>query len=248
VRLDERLCFQLGGYGDTAVDEYYGGGPRVESFLRTYGSAHRSWYLNHPIETMPEAEWGYITHLNDDVKQLCAQQGYRLQRLCFSQPESLSGVVADIYQQWYRGHGVSTERLMVECFSQMAPWWAMHSGSIPYWMAFNTGVSLSSLTRYLDTHPAFEQIYLMLMSHGVEGIGHVPIEQWMKLLDNASQRGRLLANTPQYYPRDFASFLRLQGELESELAAHSIPLLPHLTLDEVMRFVNKSACNEVSIT
>lgn len=245
VRLDERLCFQLGGYGDTAVEEYYGGGARVEAFLRSYGSAHRSWSLHHPIDTMPEAEWGYITDVNNDIKQLCTQQGYRLKRLCFSQPESLSGMVADIYKQWYHRYGIPTGRLMVECFSQMSPWWALRSGSIPYWMAFNTGVSLSALKRYLDTCPGLEEMYLMLMSHGVEGIGHVPIEQWMTLLGNAAQSGRLLANTPRYYPRDFASFQRLRSALESELAAHTIPVLPPLMIDEVMRFVNKYSGGEV---
>ena len=64
----------------------------------------------------------------------------------------------------------------------MEPYWTVRSGSIPFWMVFNMEPSASSLERYLDDRDTFDDIAIMLFSHGVESVGLAPIERWRALL------------------------------------------------------------------
>jgi hypothetical protein len=117
-----------------------------------------------------EAEWGFEAALRDDVERLAGQQGWRVVRLIFEQPEDLSPVVADLYRQWHRERGVDERRLLVESFILMEPYWALRTGSVPFWMVFNKEPSAQALTRYLDRTEPFDEIAMMLFSHGV-GVG-----------------------------------------------------------------------------
>ncbi|MBB4917237.1 hypothetical protein FHS44_004345 [Streptosporangium saharense] len=56
----------------------------------------------------------------------------------FTEPEDLSPVVADLYRDWYQRRDPPADRLLAECFLFLEPWWTLRSGSVPYWMVFNT--------------------------------------------------------------------------------------------------------------
>lgn len=78
---------------------------------------------------------------------------------------------------------------MVESFIVMEPYWAVRTGSVPFWMVFNKQPSAEALEAYLEARDPFEEIYMMLFFHGVESIGLVPIERWRGILQRARKEG-----------------------------------------------------------
>ena len=72
--------------------------------------------------------------------------------------------------------------------------------------------SADALERYLQRSAAFDEIGIMLFSHGVESVGLAPIERWRSL-------GRLIGVDPRAYPRDFAVFVRYHYALREEFRA-----------------------------
>jgi len=150
TRVGERHVFQFGAVGGLEAAEYFAGGPRVAAFLERYGSTRRSWDPPEPDGEWPEAEWGFAAPLRADVLRFAGERGYRIRRLIFDDPEHLSPLVAELYRSRLRARGLPAERLLVESFALMAPRWALRSGSVPFWLTFNTEPSAACLERYLD--------------------------------------------------------------------------------------------------
>src|SRR4029450_13636290 len=95
-------------------------------------------------------------------------------RVVFEEPEDMSPLVADLYRWWYGALGLADNRLVVDSFILMEPYWTIRTGSVPFWMVFNTEPSLRALTSYLRDAPSFDEVRLTLFSHGVDSIGLVP--------------------------------------------------------------------------
>jgi hypothetical protein len=84
---------------------------------------------------------------------------------------------------------------------------------MPFWLVFCVDRSAEVLREFLDGEPAFDEIGLMLFSHGTEGVGVAPIEEWRRLLSRARHRGYFLGVDESRYPRDFATFIRFHRAL-----------------------------------
>jgi hypothetical protein len=122
----------------------------------------------------------------------------------------------------------------------MEPYWTVRSGSIPFWMVFNKEPSAQALEGFLRRHEPFEEIYLMLFSHGVNSIGLVPMERWLRSLKSAQQHGSFVGVDPQAYPQDFGVFVRYNPDLKQKISAR-YPMPAPLTLMELEQFVAQSA-------
>ncbi|HWK10864.1 MAG TPA: hypothetical protein VNR64_12475 [Vicinamibacterales bacterium] len=149
----------------------------------------------------------------------------------------MSPVVADLYRWWYGRQGVESDRLLVESFILLEPWWALRNRLVPFWMVFNTEPSLEAVNRYLDTAPPQSEIYLTLFSHGVDSVGLVPIDRWRSLFGRARRTGGFMGVDENAFPRDFAGFVRFHRALE-RLEPHYPPPAP-LTLNELDDFLNR---------
>lgn len=116
------------------------------------------------------------------------------------------------------------------------PTWCIRTGSVPFWMVFNTLPSAASLENYLRNSAAFKEIYLMLFSHGVDSVGLCPIERWRDLLALA-RRGDLVWVDENAYPRDFAVFVRYYFDMLSKIKSrYPAPAAVSLAmLHDVMR-------------
>jgi hypothetical protein len=125
---------------------------------------------------------------------------------------------------------------LVESFILLEPWWSLRTGSVPYWMTFNAEPSARRLEKYLLDSDPFDEIGLMLFSHGVESIGQTPIGRWQMLRDMARKRGVWLGIDPRAYPRDFGAFFRYQADLIKKIQARC-PLPSPLTQDHVESFL-----------
>ncbi|GAB2753926.1 hypothetical protein GCM10027174_31620 [Salinifilum aidingensis] len=223
TRVGPRHCFQFGALGGASESEYHEGGPRVADLLHRYGSARRGWTPPPPDERAPEAEWGFDPALLDDLGDLARTHGCAFRRLRFGEPEQLSPAVAELHRWWYRERGVPDNRLLAESFLLMEPWWALRTGSAPFWMAFNTESSHHALNSYLDAAGDYDEIRLMLFSHGTESIGLAGAEQWRRLVERARKVGTLAGGDLEAYPRDFASLVRAHHELSRVRHLHPAP-------------------------
>jgi len=165
-------------------------------------------YVAEPTTEMPEAEWGLAEPLAADVEAFAKRHGFRVARLAFDDPEHLSPLVAELHRGWLRERGIAANRLLVSSFIVMEPYWAMRTGSVPFWMTFNKEPSLESLRAYLDQAEPYDDIHLMLFAHGVESVGLPPIERWREQLRRARRHGAFAGVDEKLFPRDFAVFAR----------------------------------------
>ena len=235
VHVGDRHYFQSGAYGGPTADEYVHGSPRVAEFLKSYGSERKSFHSPEPDGNSPEAEWGFQPELRDDVLRLARDRGYKVKRLTFSDPGDLSPPVADLYRQWHRSRRLPANRLLVEQFAIQEPTWTLRTGSVPYWTAFPIHAAAEQLRAYLDGTEAFDEINLMLFSHGTVSIDLEPIEGWREILSRAKRKGQFIGVDPDEYPRDFATFIRYYPDLKKKIAAR-YPLPGPLTLRQVDEF------------
>jgi hypothetical protein len=238
TRLGERHVFQHGALGGATEEEFLKGSERVEKYLERYGSHVRRWDSPEPDGESPEAEWGFEPALREDIERFARRHGYEVKRLVFYEPEHLSPLVADLYRWWYGKRGLKANRLLVESFILLEPYWALRTGSVPFWMKFNMEPSLDCVEQYLDSRPPFDDIYVMLFMHGVEAVGLPPIERWRGVLERARRRGRFVGAREDLYPRDFGALARYHTEVRQIPARYPLP--GRLALREFYDFTARS--------
>ncbi len=225
TRVGERHVFQHGALGGATEEEFARGSARVANYLARYGSHRRRWDPPEPDGRSPEAEWGFEPALREDAERLAREKGYRLRRILFERPEDPSPLVADLYRRWYRERGLPGDRLLVESFIVMEPRLALRTGSAPFWAVFNMEPSASALERYLDSVEGdpYDDVRVMLFSHGVDSVGLVPIARWRSLAGRARRKAGFVGVDEKKFPRDYAVFARYHDELEKIPARYPLP-------------------------
>jgi hypothetical protein len=236
VKIADRHYFQPGAMGGAEPWEYVADSPRVAEYLERYGSDRRQWQHIEPTEEQPESEWGFAEAMRDDIAAFAAENGFRVRRLRFVEPEDLSPFVADLHRWWYARRSIAANRLISDSFILMDPWWTLRTGSVPWWAKFGTHPSADKLERYLDGTDPFDEIYIMLFSHGIEGVGQAPIDRWRRILERARRHGDFIGVAEQEFPRDFATLTRYYEDLPDTITARH-PLPGPLPLEEFDMFV-----------
>ncbi len=236
TQIGDRHIFQFGALGGANLNDFFEGNEQVAEYLKRYGSQRRRWEPPDPDGERPEAEWGFEATLRKDVERFARERGYRLRRIVFKEPEHLSPFVAELYRWWYQQRQIPTNRLLVESFMLLEPLWALRTGSVPFWMKFNMKPSLSELQRYLDSTDPYDEIYMMLFSHGVDSIGLASIEDWRTILNRARVRGEFVGVQEDKYPADLATLVRYHTEIKRIIEAR-YPLPQSLTLQQLDDFI-----------
>lgn len=239
TRVGDRHLFQFGAVGGATEEELLHGSDRVAAYLTRYRPGRRRWDPPAPDGEAPEAEWGFEQTLVADVERFAAEHGYRVRRLSFDAPPDLSPLVADLYRWWYTERGLPEDRLLVESFILLEPWWTLAAGLVPLWTTFNTEDAAAPVERYLDQRPPFAEIHLTLFAHGVESVGLASIQRWQAIVDRATGDGRFAGVDPRAYPRDFASFVRYHHALKR--IGQRAPLPQPLPWATVEAFLQRSA-------
>jgi hypothetical protein len=215
--------FQFGGKGYLSPEDYFEDSQQIADFLKQRGSKHRQWNPPAPDGRFPESEWGFEPALRDDVEQFAREHGYRIRRIVFNDPQDLSPLVADLYRWWYQECGLPTNRLFVQSFVYLQPWWTLRLGLIPYWTVFNDRTSANLLNNYLDTTKPYDEIYANLFSNGVNSLGIASIEEWRSIINRASKHSQFIGVDEQSYPRDLASAVRRYVDIERLNGRYPIP-------------------------
>lgn len=242
TRVGERHVFQFGGLGGASPAEYFAGGDRVSQFLHGYGSKHQHWDPPTPDGDTAEAEWGFDSSLAEDIESFARRYGYQVKRIATEEPDDLSPLVANLYRWWNRRRGIPDNRLLVEMFIGLEPWWTLRIGAVPFWLLFPVDTSADRLERYLDTVHGFDDIYMMLFSHGTESFDLAGVERWRTLLTRARQRGAFAGIDEEAFPLDFAAYGRFHSALKK--IPYRYPMPPYLTLELFEQFVSEMAKGE----
>jgi hypothetical protein len=91
-------------------------------------------------------------------------------------------------------------------------------------MVFNAEQSHARAMAYLDGADPFDEIRLMLFSHGVESVGLAGVGDWRRLLERARKVGVFTGVDTRTYPRDFAGLIRAHRELSRIRTTYPMPL------------------------
>jgi len=117
-------------------------------------------------------------------------------------------------RRWLRDHGEPAERLLVSSFIVHDPWRTVTTGSVPFWTFFPVGQAAADLAAYLNT-AAYDDVDIMLFSHGVHSRGLADARTWQQLADRARRHGRLMGTDSSAFPADFPVFVRYTKALKS---------------------------------
>ncbi len=238
TRVGDRHVFQHGAIGGATEEEFHEGSPRVRALLDRVDAPVREWDEPEPDTTSPEAEWGYEPALDEDLAELAERRRYKVRRIVFDEADSLSPLVADLYRWWYRQRGIPGDRLLIESFVVMEPWWALRTGSVPFWMTFNMRPDLQAVHRYLDRSEPYEHIHLMLFNHGADAVGLPEPGEWRSILRRARTEGTFIGADPPEFPMDYAQFSRYHTEVQKLPGRYPMP--QPLGFDELDAFLDQA--------
>jgi hypothetical protein len=241
TRISERYYFQFGGIGGLTPEEYCHGGERVADFLRREGSDRQEWNPPDPDGLRPEAEWGFEPELAGDVQRFARQHGLRVVRVRFDAADDLSPLVADLYRWWYATLGRPTNRLFVESFVLIDPYWVLRAGAVPYWVTFNTEPGVEHLARYLDRSDPYDLVEATLVSNGTWTVGLAGPDHWERVFKRARQEGRFSGVDTNRFPSDLAVFVRYRDALRRSVTKYPLP--PPLAVSEAVEYLKDHGPN-----
>lgn len=213
TKVSEDHVFQVGGYGGLDPHDYFAGSDRIADFLARRGADIRQWDPPEANGSWPEAEWGFDPELRADVERFAGERGYQVERIVFDDPGDLSPLVADLHAWWYSRLGWPVDRLLATSFMLVQPHLALTTGSVPYWLPFNSVRSAERLRSYVGAREPFDEILLTLFSNSIEAVGIASLDAWREILGMARRDGRFVGNDVSRYPRDLGVFARHDREL-----------------------------------
>jgi hypothetical protein len=197
TRCGDRHVFQVGAQGGMSAEEYLAR-PDVPT----------------PDDTAPEAEWGFAEPLAKAVRTWAATAGHPVVEIGYDHPQHPAAAVATTTRSWLRDRGEQAQRLLVSSFIVHDPWRTITSGSVPFWTFFPVCSAAADLAAYLDS-AAYDDVDVMLFSHGVHSRGLAEARTWQQLADRARRHGRLLGTDSSAFPADFPVFVRYTRALRS---------------------------------
>jgi hypothetical protein len=161
-QLGDRLELQVGGWGGIPPEEFINGSERVDRFLAESGSIHRGGWKPAGLEPewKPESEWGSVPGLDRELEEFAAAGGFEYKHLRFDHPHKFSRLAFEAHHELYSRAGVEPRGVLIEMFTQYAPWITIERGLLPVWLIFNTRDSLDFLRAIRSHFPEGIPAYL----------------------------------------------------------------------------------------
>ncbi len=217
IKVGDNHTFQYGGLGTYHTDEYYYGSERISRFLKDVKAPVEHWQIPEPDSQMPEAEWGFDEALTKDILLIAKKEGYKVSRITYTHPQDISPKIADMYREWYRQNQQISDRLLVESFTVHSPLLTIQTSSVPYWLFFNSEQAAQMIENYLDKAALYNEIYMMILSHGKSLGGVAEISHWEAILSRAGRSGQFVGMEKNKYPVDFGVFTRYTKALQKAI-------------------------------
>jgi hypothetical protein len=197
TRYGDRHVFQVGARGGMSADEYM-----EESDVPA------------PDDTAPEAEWGFAEPLAESLRVWAESAGHPVVEVSYEHPQHPSAAVAATMRTWLRERGEPAERLLVSSFIVQDPWRTITTASVPFWTFFPVREAAADLAAHLDV-ATYDEVDVMLFSHGVHSRGLADAPTWQQLADRACRHGRMLGTDSREFPADFPVFVRYTKAMRS---------------------------------
>lgn len=245
-RIHDRHYFQFGGLGGLAPEEYYFGSKKVRDFLQDAGSEVEQWDAPEPNSKAPEAEWGLTASLQQEVKSFAEKNKISEVTISFDHPQDLSAPVADMFRWWYRQQDTLSDRLLVETFNMISPHLTLKKRCVPYWLAFIVDDSAADLETFLDRSKPFEEIYMMVLSHGKDSAGRTPIPRWEGLMKRAEKKNAFIGTDPEEYPLDMAVYARYSRDLRKKMKKDH-PSPPPLNVQKALEQLREFSRDRIKV-
>ena len=239
LHLGDRNFFQFGGMGGISPKEYYEGSDRIRKFLQEQGSDAEVWDVPAPEGESPEAEWGFEPALLEDLKSFTRKENKSLCKITFEHPQALSPFVADLYRWWFSLAGLPTHRLLVESFTVQSPLLSLRTASVPFWLFFNVKPAADKLEEYLKSAPPYDEIYMMILSHGKNSLDMADTGHWRALMQYARHKHDFIGVDTKEYPLDMAVYARYSPDLKKKIQDR-YPLPPSLSLAQLKEFCDNA--------
>jgi hypothetical protein len=209
LRLGDRHVFQPGAVGGLSPEDYLA-----------------RWDYPTPDAKAPEAEWGFEESLAEDVIRFADRHGHRVARLRFSHPDVAGPFVADAHRRWYQDQGLPADRLLIETFISVEPYWALATRTVPFWTTFPVQASLDAARRYAEPAGRWREIAVTLFANGTRSAGLATAPEWQRLADLAAERGRLVGVDPTTWPVNLGALDRYADDLHRSRPAALLPPRP----------------------
>lgn len=216
--INDRFTFQFGCVGGANQEDYFQKTERTAAFLEKYNSDLRSWDPPATDSHQPESEWGFDPVIKEDISKIAKNNHYGIREWKFEDADDPSPFVAELYKWFYKKNGILHNRLVVESFIMHDPYWMLKTGSIPFWMKFNMETSAGRLKEYLEKSEQYEEIYLMLFSHGTEGIGFTGINEWKQIISKAGSKSDFLGVDTEKFPWDLGSMVMYNKDFKEKIS------------------------------
>ncbi|MGI8419191.1 MAG: hypothetical protein ACR2LN_00950 [Candidatus Levyibacteriota bacterium] len=216
TKINDRHYFQVGGFGGITIDEYLHGGPRVKEFLKKYNSRRDSFHVPKMTGEYIEAEWGFEQKLLTDLTALAKRKKYSVKKISFKDPEDPTIPITEFYTWWYKKLGRPTNKLLLESFLLLDPYWAIRTGCIPFWSVFTGTPSYEAIKGFLKTQ-SYEYIYMTLFSNIVEAIGVPKRAEWEGLLTRAKKNHALIGVDMKKFPFDLTTPYVFFSEIQEKI-------------------------------
>lgn len=220
-QISNRHFFQFGGAGGLNPREYYEGSPKAREFLGKVATGIEKWDAPIPEADKPEAEWGFEKKLLQDIKNFTDYKKIEGLKIDFNHPQSLSSIVARVYRKWYEELDIPSNRLLVETFNVISPHLSLQKTCIPYWLFFNVESATNDLENFISHSRDFEEIYMMILSHGKKSVGYTPASRYKTIMEKATKHHAFVGTDPEKYPVDLAFYSRYDKRLEELIPGNS---------------------------
>lgn len=237
-KLGDRHFFQFGGMGGTTAEEYYSGSEKITRFLKMQKASVHQWDAPDPDEEAPEAEWGFEPALLQDIREMAKKESIPITKVTFNHPQDTSPLIADLYRWWYPLIDRPDDRLLVESFALQSPTLSLRKGCIPYWLFFNVDPAANKLEDYLKRTKNYDEIYMMILSHGKESMGSTSIDRWERLMNEYSREHDFIGTDTAKYPKDLAVYARYSRELKEKVVP-DFPMPEPMKLSAFEHFVKE---------
>lgn len=213
-KVSNRHYFQFGGAGGLDPAEYYEGSQKTKEFLSRMGKGVQKWNSPKPDSKEPEAEWGFEKKLMNDIEDFLFQKDMEGMQIIFEHPQAMSSIIANVFRKWYQEQDLPSNRLLVETFNVISPFSSLQKSCIPYWLFFNVESAAEDLEIFVNNSEKFEEIYMMILSHGKKSIGYTPASHWESIMEKATNKHSFIGTNPEKYPVDLAFYSRYEKKLE----------------------------------
>lgn len=118
------------------------------------------------------------------------------------------------------------DRLFVQSFALVEPWWTVRTRSVPYWAAFNTDSDVAALEDSLERVDPYDEIVANLFAHGVESAGLASVDRWRDVLGHARTDYGFVGVDETEVPYDIESHVRYHEDIPNEIETRRPNLSP----------------------